>query len=167
METSLIPGAARAVLEARRRLGVKLALEGRGPAEVAGILGVHPVTVSKWLAKHRAGGAAGLAARPAPGRPRSLTPTQEAEALGWLLQPPTRFGFATELWTAARFVQVLERRFGVRFHPGYARTWLAERGQSPQQPARPAQQRDEAAIETWRRKDWPQLKKKRRGSAPG
>ena len=54
METSPTPGTARAVLEAGRRLGVKLALEGRGPAEVAGILGVHPVTVSKWLAKQRA-----------------------------------------------------------------------------------------------------------------
>ena len=96
-----------------------------------------------------------------------MTPAQEAEALGWLAERPAKLGFATDLWTAARFVQVLERRFGVRFHPGYARTWLAARGQNPQNLARPARQRDEAALETWRRKEWPELKKGRRGSAPG
>jgi transposase len=146
---------------------VKLAKDGRGPAEVAGILGVHPVTVSKWLAKERAGGAAALAARPVPGRPRALTPAQEAEALGWLAEPAAKHGFATDLWTAARFAQVLERRLGVRYHPGYVRTWLAERRCSPQKPARPARQRDEPAIQRWKRADWRRLKKTPRGGAPG
>lgn len=43
-----------------------------------------------------------LAGTPHPGRTPFLTPQQQAEALGWLTRKPTEFGFATDLWTAAR-----------------------------------------------------------------
>ena len=56
-------------LEAVRRRAVRLVLDGQTQAAVAVALGVHSVTVAKWMAKHRAEGEAGLVAKPTPGRP--------------------------------------------------------------------------------------------------
>ena len=75
-------------LEARRRLAVARVADGWSQREVATFLGVHPVTIAKWMARFRATGATGLAAKPTPGRPRFLTPAQEKQVLGWLAGPP-------------------------------------------------------------------------------
>ena len=79
--------------EARRKLAIRKVLDGRTQADVADFLGVHPVTVAKWMKAYRAGGEDALAAKPAPGRPRFLTDEQEAQVRGWLLQKPRAFGF--------------------------------------------------------------------------
>jgi transposase len=114
-----------AAKEARRKLAVRNVLDGWTQANVAQFLGVHPVTVAKWMARHRADEEKGLDAKPVPGRPRFLTPKQEAEVLGWLTQKPSEFGFRTDLWTAARVAQLIKKRLGVQFHPGYLRNGSA------------------------------------------
>ncbi len=155
-----------AAKEARRRLAVRQVLAGRSQADVADFLGVHPVTVNKWVRAYRARGAAGLAAKPHPGRAPFLTAAQEAQVRAWLADPPTAHGFRTDLWTARRVAELIRRRLGVEYHPGYLREWLAKRGYSPQRPARRAQERDQAAIDRWLAADWPRLQKKRRRPAP-
>lgn len=139
---------------------------GRAQAAVAARLGVHPVTVAKWVARHRADGDAGLAAKPTPGRPRFLTADQERQVLGWLAEKPTAHGFRTDLWTARRVAEVIRRRFGVAFHPNYLREWLTKRGYSPQRPARRARQRNDEAIAGWVANDWPRVQKKRAKRGP-
>lgn len=148
--------------EARRKLAVAKVNDGWSQADVADFLGVHPVTVAKWMARWRAAGAAGLAAAPVPGRPRFLTPDQEARVLGWLADKPTAHGFRTDLWTARRVAQLIRERFGVEFHPNYLREWLTRRGYSPQKPIRRAKQRDPVLIDHWVTHDWPALQKKSR-----
>ena len=123
-------------------------------------------TVRKWVRKHKAGGDDGLAGMPHPGRTPFLTPEQEAEALGWLTQKPTAFGFRTDLWTAARVAQLIEEKFGVAFHPNYLREWLTKRRHTPQKPARRAKQRNPAAITRWRAGEYPAVQKKSRRTAP-
>ena len=153
-------------LEATRRRAVHLALSGQTQAAVARAFGVHPVTVAKWMARHRADGAAGLAARPSPGRPRFLTGEQEQQVRGWLAEKPTAHGFRTDLWTARRVAELIRRRFGVAFHPSYLREWLTKRGYSPQRPARKARQRNDEAIAGWVANDWPRIQKKRPRRTP-
>lgn len=153
-------------MEARRVAAVRRVNDGWAQKDVAEFLGVHPVTVAKWVARHRARGDEGLKAKPTPGRPRFLTADQERKVLGWVAESPTRHGFATDLWTARRAAELILRRFGVRFHPGYLREWLARRGYSPQRPARRARQRDQAAIDRWVREDWPRIQKRRRRRVP-
>jgi transposase len=127
---------------------------------VAAFLGVHPVTVAKWMAAYRSGGDAAVAAKPVPGRPRFLTPEQEAEVRSWLLQKPTAFGFRTDLWTAARVAQLIRNRLGVAFHPSYLREWLSKRKFSPQKPVRRAKQRDPVALDRWLADEYPAVQKK-------
>jgi transposase len=139
---------------------------GQTQTAVANAFGVHLTTVAKWMARHRADGAVGLAARPTPGRPRRLTPDQDADVRSWLAQKPTDHGFRTNLWTAARVAELIERRFGVTYHPNYLREWLSKRGYSPQRPAKKARQRNDEAIAGWVAKDWPRIQKKRRTPKP-
>ena len=72
-------------LERRRHLAVQRVGEGYPIEEVAGFLGVHRTTVSRWVAVFRARGSAGLAARRATGRPPKLTRTHEKIIRRWLV----------------------------------------------------------------------------------
>lgn len=140
--------------------------DGWAQADVADFLGVHPVTVGKWVRAHRAAGDGGLAGKPHPGRTPFLTAEQERRVLGWLGEKPTAHGFRTDLWTARRVADLIRRRFGVAYHPHYLRAWLARRGYSPQKPAKRARERDPAAVDRWRAEDWPGIQKKRPPRAP-
>ena len=140
--------------------------EGRSCTDVADFLGVHVESVRRWVREHKAGGDAGLAGTPHPGRKPFLTPVQQAEALGWLARRPTEFGFPTDLWTAARVAQLVRDKFGVAYHPNYLREWLTKRRQTPQKPARRANQRQPAVLERWLKDDYPALQKKSPPATP-
>jgi transposase len=153
-------------LEARRRLAVQRVEDGWTQREVAAFLGVHPVTVAKWMARFRDQGAGGLAAKPTPGRPRFLTADQEKQVLGWLADPPTKHGFRTDLWTARRVAELIRTRLKVAFHPHYLREWLRKRNYTPQKPARRAKQQNPAEIDRWLREEWPRIEKKSQPTTP-
>jgi transposase len=153
-------------LERRRRLAVQRVLEGYAADEVAEFLEVSPRTVWRWLALYRGEGSEGLVARPAPGRPRKLTATQEKIALRWLRDDPTEHGFSTELWTAPRLAKLIQQEFGIRLNPRYLNAWLRDRGFTPQKPQRVPRERDPKAIEAWLSTDWPRIKKRRDSEAP-
>jgi transposase len=153
-------------LEARRRLAVARVEDGWSQREVAAFLGVHPVTIAKWMARFRATGATGLAAKPTPGRPRFLTPAQEKQVLGWLADPPTKYGFRTDLWTAKRVADLIRTRLNVAFHPHYLREWLRKRNYTPQKPARRAKQQNPVEIDRWLKAEWPRIEKKSPPTTP-
>ena len=148
-------------LEQRRRLAVQRVAEGWKQRDVADFLGVTERTVSRWMAAHRDGGDAAIAARTTPGRPPKLSKRRERSVLSWLAKSPRAFGYETDLWTTRRLAEVIEKRFGVRFNANYLAAWLAERGYSPQKPETPAVERDHPAIARWVAEDWPRILKKR------
>jgi transposase len=112
------------------------------------------ISLSNWVSRDT-----GLVAGPVSGRPSKLTPTQEKIALRWLTDSPTRHGFDTELWTAARLGQLIREEFAVGLNPRYLGAWLRDRGFSPQKPQRVARERDPKAIAAWLESDWPRIKK--------
>jgi len=144
-------------------MAVERVRDGYSTEEVAEFLGVSDRAVRGWVAAFRGEGDGGLAARPTPGRPPKLTGDQEAVVLGWLDRPPTRLGFPTDLWTAARVGQLIRRRWGVRFNPRYLADWLRRRGLTPQKPVRVPRERDPQAIAAWVRDEWPRIQKTRGG----
>jgi transposase len=146
-------------LENRRRLAVQRIHEGWPVVKVSQFLGVHLRTVRAWLAKHRADPENGLKAKPSPGRTPKLTAAQEAIVLSWFTQNATAFGFATELWTAARVAILIERFFAVPFHARYLSAWLAQRRITPQKPQKQPRERDQAKIDQWLAQEWPRIKK--------
>jgi transposase len=113
---------------------------------IARILGVCRTSLYRWREAARAA-PDGLASRPHPGpRPR-LSGEQLKELEGLLIQGAKAHGWRTELWTAARVAELIERHFGTRFHPEHVRKILKRRLRwSSQKPQRRARERDEAAI---------------------
>ena len=149
-------------LERRRLLAVQRVLEGYSTGEVSDFLGVDPSSVRRWLAHFHQHGAAGLAARPVPGRPPKLTTSQEKIIRRWLADNPTDHGFANELWTAPRLGLLIGQEFGVHFHPNHLSPWMRQRGYTPQLPRRVPRERDDRKIAHWLAEDWPRIKRKAR-----
>jgi len=55
---------------------------------------------------------------------------------------------------------LIQEEFGVHYHAGHVWKLLRQLNWSPQRPTGRALERDEQAIDHWRRKTWPDLKKK-------
>lgn len=146
-------------LEMRRMIGGKMLQEGRGVREVSRLTGVSPSTVSRWKKDLEEGGLEALRAKPHPGRPPKLTAKQKRELERILLKGAQAAGFPTDLWTLERVALVIEREFGVRYHPRYVWHILTGMGWSAQKPERRARERDEEAIAAWRTEGWAKVKK--------
>ena len=110
----------------------------------------------------REGGMKALKAKPHPGAKPKLTERQKQRLVKILLRGARKAGYATELWTCPRVVEVIERKFGVTYHVNYVPQLLRSLGWTPQKPERRARERDEAAIARWRIRDWPRIKKEAR-----
>jgi transposase len=135
-------------------------LAGKTPAQAAQAVGVARQTAYTWKAVLEEGGIDALRAMPARGRPARLD-DEQLQALGRaLLRPPTEHGFGTELWTLKRVGVLIERLYGVKFSQTQIWRILGRLGFSVQKPERRAIERDEEAVQTWKRKTWPALKKK-------
>jgi transposase len=155
-----------AQLEERRLAAAALLRQGRlTQAAIARSLGVSRASVSRWAAALRQQGRRALRARPKSGRP----PRLDARAwtrLGQLLARGARAaGFDTERWTLRRIAALIERAFGVRYHPRDLERPLKAHGFSVQRPATRAKERDELVIAVWPKRDWVALKKRRGGSS--
>jgi transposase len=149
-----------AVLEHRRYLAVRRLLDGASVQEVAEFLEVQPRSVQRWWRVFSEQGWDGLAAIAVIGRPRKLTPTQEKIVLRWLHDPPTNFGFDTELWTCRRLAQLIEEEWDIGLNARYLARWLRQRGFTPQKPQRIPRERRVEVIDQWLVRDWPRIKKK-------
>lgn len=84
-----------------------------------------------------------------------------------LLKGAVAAGFPTDLWAWARIAQAIEERFGVRYHADHIGRLMRTLGWSPQKPTRRALKRDETAIATWVKFEWPRVKKTLRAGKPG
>lgn len=150
--------------EARRLRAWELKQDGWSHAKIAAALGVTPGAVSQWMTRAAAGGIAALRRRVAPGPRPKLTAAQRARLPDLLTRGAEASGFAGDLWTTKRVAVVIEREFGVRYHPAHVSRLLRAIGWSVQQPVVRATQRDEAAITAWYRDRWPALQKKARAT---
>ena len=139
--------------------------QGVQQAEVVRALGVSRSAVSKWHTAWREGGREALEARPNTGRPSRLTDAQLDQLEDELLKGPRAHGYETELWTLARIGKLITKLFGVRYHNSHVWLLMTKLGWSCQKPARRAKQRDEEAIESWRKVRWPKIKKGHSGQA--
>ena len=150
----------------RRRVRAgRMLLAGKGCAEVAQEVGVARQTVYTWKGVLNEGGIDALRAMGGKGRPPQLDERQLGALRRSLLDNPTEHGFGTELWTLKRVRFLIKRMFGVSYSEVHVWRILGVLGFSNQKPERRAIERDEAAVETFKRRTWPALKKKPAGKA--
>jgi len=152
-------------LEQRRLQAARWLERGVSQAEVARRVGVHRQSVSRWAAQLAAGGRQALKRAPHTGRPPQLSAADRRRITQGLLRGPEALGYDTALWTAWRVAELIERECGIRYSTVHAWRVLRALGWTPQRPAGRALERNEAAIERWKRVRWPTLKKTPHGVA--
>jgi transposase len=75
-------------------------------------------------------------------------------------EPVRRHGWSTELWTLPRIADLIARKFGVQYDQSGVWRLLRRLGWSCQKPERRARERNQEAIDRWRKTDWPRIKKR-------
>lgn len=131
--------------------------------EVAAVVGSSVSSAHRWRKVWKHGGK--LRSKPHPGRVPKLSPHQRTELAAALARGTRCWGYAADGWTGPLVRDLIERLFGVEFHPEYVPRLLHRLGWSPQKPERRARERNEADIARWRRDEWPRLKKEPRASS--
>jgi transposase len=150
------PFGSAAELERRRRQAVEAIAQGESPEVVARVVGVNRCSVFRWLNMARQ--TDGLAAKPHPGPAPRLSPQQNRRLEDLLLQGAKAHGWPNQLWTCARIRILIQRHFGVSFHHDHVGRLLRERlNWTPQKPQRRARERDEPAIEYFKRVRFPKI----------
>jgi len=152
------PGSA-AALEKRRRKAVELWQQKMTLADIADAVGASTSSVKRWRDAYLQAGDEGLNSTPHPGPRSRLNSKQKVQLAKILLRGAQASGYANELWTCPRVLEVIQQRFGVVYHVDYIGTLLHKLGWSVQKPEQRARERDEAAIQRWRKEDWPRIKK--------
>lgn len=159
------PGPAE-LLEDRRRRALALLDESRSLNAVSRLIRCAPSSVMRWRNARRRGGIRALRVRASPGRPPKLRAGQRRRLIRVLLRGAMVQGYATELWTTTRIAEVIQREFDVAYHRAHVGRLMHSLHWSHQKPERRALERNDEAIERWKREDWPRVKKTPRGWAP-
>jgi len=154
------PPGTQSALEARRRRAIGLLNAGHRVNEVARRVGSAHSSVVRWRQAVERKGPEGLAPKRVPGCPPKLTKRQKQRIPRLLLRGALAWGFSTDLWTTARIATVIQREFGVSYHPTQVGRILAGLNWSCQKPERRALERNERAIAHWKTHVWPRIKKK-------
>ena len=147
-------------LEQRRFAALKLLKQGYNQSEVARRVKVCSQTVSRWARAVSEHGEKSLHAAGRAGRKPLLDGKQRERLIARLLEGPEKLGYETPLWTWDRVGHLIQEEFGIRYHSGHIWKILRQLNWSPQRPAGRALERNEEAIEYWKRKTWPTIKKK-------
>ncbi len=129
--------------------------------EVAKELGVHPLTVGRWLAKYREGGMKALLAQARgrrEGSGRQLTPDVESRLQVKLVdKPPDQLKLLYSLWTRKAVQQMIKRETG---------KWLSIRAISEslkrcdftvQKPKKQDYEQRPAELKRWQEEDYPAI----------
>jgi transposase len=147
-------------LEEFRIRAVQRVEASESPEDVIRALGFGRTVIYGWLAKYREGGIDALRAKPISGRPPKMTGRQ----IQWVYKTVTgknpvelRFEFA--LWTRSMIREVIREKFDVRLSEVSVGRMLRKLGLSPQKPLRRAYERNPELVESWREKEFPEIRR--------
>lgn len=122
----------------RRKRAWALYQAGWLQKDIAEAMGVTNGAVSQWVKRGKEGGEATLQERPKSGAPLRLSQVDREKLPELLERGAESFGFRGELWTCSRVAQVIQREFGVQYHPAHVSRILKALGWTPQKPIRRA-----------------------------
>ncbi|MFJ9953620.1 winged helix-turn-helix domain-containing protein [Kitasatospora sp. NPDC091207] len=140
----------------RFQAGMRFAV-GEKTTVIAKDLRVSVRSVERWRRAWREGGMEALRSA-GPANSPTVTDAQFAVLEEELGKGPTAHGFADERWTLARVRSVIQRRLQLSLSVPTVWRLLKRHGWSWQAPARRALERDEHAVELWKKEVWPRVK---------
>lgn len=151
--------------EVRLQAGARFAA-GDKTAVIVKDLRVSVRSVERWRRAWREGGTEALRSA-GPANSPTVTDAQFAVLEEELGKGPAAHGFEDQRWTLVRVQAVIRRRLRVSLSVATVWRLLKRQGWSWQAPARRALERDEHAVELWKREVWPRVKASRRPMGAG
>jgi transposase len=145
---------------AKRLHAVLLNADGHSSGRIAEILKAPRSRASEWLANYETHGEEALLEGQRSGRPARLSPSQRTELGDIIESGPVAYGLDSGVWTSPMIGRVVEDEFGIAYHPGHVRKLLTAIGFSLQRPRRLLARADAALQARWRRRTYPNIKKK-------
>jgi transposase len=139
----------------KRIHGLLAIAEGMTVSEVAHMLALGEQTVRDYLHRFLWQGVASLVYQRPPGRPSKLTKTQRQELTALIKAGPQASGYTSGCWSATMLQDLIQRHFGVEYHPHYLCTLLHNLGFSYQKARFVSDHLDEVARLEWRHIRWP------------
>jgi transposase len=136
-------------LEDRRMRAISLWQQGETQAAVARRFDVAPQTVARWVSQFRLQGMAGLKKAKQAGRKPKLDHKQREGLEKLLLLGPQRMGYETPGWTCTRVADLIEGRFGVRYHTDHVWKLLTALGWAVQRPVGQEPDRKQGKTLRW------------------
>jgi transposase len=145
-------------LQLIKRLHVLLALaQGQSVSDVAEMLSLGEPTVRDYRNQYLFKGMASLVYKAPAGRPSKLTKTQRQQLSEWIKARPQDSGYTSGCWNTPMIQDLIQRHFGVAYHPHYIATLLKNMGFSYQKARFVSDHRNEAKRLEWRHTRWPKL----------
>jgi transposase len=144
----------------RRGRAVLGYIEERRVVELAAEAGVTRGSVNRWLQWYEVHGLEGLVTMIPPGPAPKLTEQRRAELTSIVEAGPQAAGYQSGVWTGPMIGDLIEHRFGVRYHNHHIPRLLHQLGFSVQRPRKRLARADADAQEYWLRVRLPAIKKK-------
>jgi transposase len=145
--------------EWRRGRAVLGYIEGRRVVDLAVELCVTRGSVNRWLQWYEALGVEGLITAKPPGAAPKLTDEQREELVALVEAGPLAAGYQSGVWTGPMIGDLIERRFGVRYHRHNVPRLLHELRLSVQRPRKRLARADAVKQATWYNETFPTIKK--------
>lgn len=151
----------RKVLEELRRINIRLREKMMPNREIAQILGVHEVTLSRWLREYQKKGeesfSYGTRGR-AYGSNRTLTPEQELMICDIMRKStPDQLNFPSALWNRKAVQELILRYCKVNMPIRTVGEYLKRWGFTPQKPVKRAYEQNPEKVSKWLCEEYPQI----------
>ena len=141
-----------------KRIHALLALaQGQSVRDVAQMLALGEQTVRDYRNQYLFKGLASLVYTAPPGRPSKLTKTQRQQLAQWIKASPQDSGYSSGCWNTPMVQDLMQRHFGVVYHPHYIATLLQNMGFSYQKARFVSDHLSEAKRLEWRQTRWPKM----------
>lgn len=134
-------------------------IEQRKVVELALEYGISRGSINRWLQWYETMGVDGLVTAASPGAPPKLNAEERAELTALVEAGPLAAGYTSGVWTGPMVGDLIEKKFGVRYHKHNVPRLLHELGFSLQRPRKRLARADLDAQETWVRERLPAIKK--------
>lgn len=137
-------------------------IEGRSVIDMAREYDVNRSSINRWMGWYNAMGVNGLETGVPPGATPRLSEEQTHELIQLIETGPISAGYSSGVWTGPMIADLIEERFGVRYHNHHIPRLLHKLGFSVQRPRKRLARADSDAQDIWIRKKFPAIKKKRK-----
>ena len=148
--------------EEKRKQAVRLRKKGLGYKEIAELVGVHVLTIGRWIRAYEKRGTTALKSKRR-GRPsgtgRMLSLEQE-EMIQKLIvdKSPDQLKLSYALWTRKAVMEVIEQETGMKLAIRTVGKYLSLWGFTPQKPLKKAYEQNPKKVSEWLEEAYPAIK---------